>query len=676
MTENILIVDDEDHVRRVLIRILSKAGYQCVEADNALQARQFLDDRNFDLILCDIVMPGESGIDFIKYVSVKYPDIGVIMVTGIDDTRKANDALKVGVYGYIIKPFSEAQVLINVQNALRQRQLKIENQQHLENLEKRIQERTSELQVSEKKFRSISDSAQDAIIMMNPEGKIEFWNKAAEKIFGYSSKEALGQNLHRLIAPEHFHMPHDKAFETFKITGQGKAVGKTLELSAKTKDNKVIPVELSLSALKIRKKWHAVGIIRDITDRKQAEKELKEAHVKATQLLASISSIIVALDMEDRVVEWNQCAENSFSLTRNQVIGKKLSECPIDWDIKKVLREIDFCKTSGQKGNLDDTRLTLQNKEERLLGISFNPVLGLSGKIRGVLIHASDITNRRHLESQLAQAQKLESIGQLAAGIAHEINTPTQYVGDNTRFLKEAFEDTNRALKSYDQLFNAVKKNAVSDHLIQEVEKVVQKTDLIYLMEEIPTAIEQTLEGLARVTKIIRSMKEFSHPGADEKTTVDINSALENTITVARNEWKYVADVKIDFEANLPLVACLPGELNQVFLNIIINAAHAISDASEDGSGKKGIITAATRSNRNSVEIRISDTGRGIPEAIQPRIFDPFFTTKEVGRGTGQGLAISHTVIVEKHGGSINFETEIGKGTTFIIQLPIQNDKG
>ena len=676
MTENILIVDDEDHVRRVLVRILAKAGYQCVEANNALQARQCLEDQNYDLILCDIIMPEESGIEFIQYASAAYPDIAVIMVTGIDDTQKADEALKIGVYGYIIKPFSEAQVLINAQNALRQRQLKIENRHHLENLEKRIQERTSELQVSEKKFRSISDSAQDAIIMMNPEGKIEFWNKAAEKIFGYSSKEALGQNLHRLIVPEHFHMTHEKAFETFKSTGQGKAVGKTLELSARTKNDKEIPVELSLSALKIREKWHAVGIIRDITDRKIAEKDLKEAHVKATQLLASISSIIVALDMEDKIVEWNQCAEKSFGLTRNEVIGKKLSECPIDWDTKKVLREINLCKTSGKRGSLEDVRLTHQNKKERLLGVSFNPVLGLSGKIRGVLIHASDITNRRHLESQLAQAQKLESIGQLAAGIAHEINTPTQYVGDNTRFLKEAFEDTNRALKSYDQLFNAVKNNTVSDHLIQEVENVIQKTDLIYLMAEIPTAIEQTLEGLARVTKIVRSMKEFSHPGADEKTTVDINSALENTLTVARNEWKYVADVKTDFEADLPLVACLPGELNQVFLNIIINAAHAISDISEDGSGKKGIIAASTRSKRNSVEIRISDTGRGIPEDIQSRIFDPFFTTKEPGRGTGQGLAISHTVIVEKHGGSINFETETGKGTTFIIRLPIQNEEG
>ena len=554
MTENILIVDDEDHVRRVLARILAKAGYQCVEANNVLQARQCLEDRHFDLILCDIIMPGESGIDFIQYISVAYPDIAAVMVTGIDNTQTADEVLRAGVFGYIIKPFDEAQIMINVLNALRQRQLKIENRLYLENLENKIHERTAELQVSEKK--------------------------------------------------------------------------------------------------------------------------LKEAHVKATQLMASISSIIIALDLEDRIEEWNRCAEKSFVLTRDQVIGKKLSECPICWDVKTVSREIDLCRTSGKRSSLDDVRLTHQNKKKRLLGISFNPVLGASGKIRGVLIYASDITKRRHLESQLSQAQKLESIGQLAAGIAHEINTPTQYVGDNTRFLKESFEDIDRAFKSYGQLLRAVKENAVSDHLIQEVEKVVQETDLVYLLEEVPTAIEQTLEGVDRVAKIVRSMKEFSHPGVDEKTSVDINSALENTITVARNEWKYVADMKTDYEADLPLVPCLPGALNQVFLNIIINAAHAISDASEDNSNSKGVITASTRSNGNCVEIRISDTGRGIPEDIQPRIFDPFFTTKEVGKGTGQGLAISHAVIVEKHGGSISFETETGKGTTFIIQLPMQNEGG
>jgi len=218
-------------------------------------------------------------------------------------------------------------------------------------------------------------------------------------------------------------------------------------------------------------------------------------------------------------------------------------------------------------------------------------------------------------------------------------------------------------------LFDAVKKNAADDHLIQEVEKVVHETDIAYLMEEVPTAIEQTLEGLARVTKIVRSMKDFSHPGVDEKTTVDINNALENTITVARNEWKYVADVKTDFEADLPLVACLPGELNQVFLNIIINAAHAISDASEDGSGKRGIITASTQSNLKSVEIRISDTGRGIPEDIQPRIFDPFFSTKGA-RGTGLGLSVSYGII-EGHGGTIVVDSEMEKGTVFTITIPV-----
>jgi two-component system NtrC family sensor kinase len=552
VAENILIVDDEKHIRRLLEKILEKKGYHCTQAADASEARRCLEDHKVDLILCDIIMHGESGIDFIQYVSVAYPEIATVMVTGIDNTQKADEALNAGVYGYIIKPFDEAQILIGVHNALRQRKLKIENRQYLENLEEKIQERTDELRVS--------------------------------------------------------------------------------------------------------------------------EKNLKEAHVKATRLIASISSIIIALDLEDKIVEWNRCAEKSFGLTRNQVVGKKLSECPIDWDTERVLRKIHLCKTSGQRGSLDDVRLTNQNKKERLLGISFNPVLGVSGKIRGILIYAADITKRKYLESQLAQAQKLESIGQLAAGIAHEINTPSQYVGDNTLFLQEAFQDMDQAFKSYGQLFEAVKKNAVTDNLIQEVEKVIQETDLVYLMEEVPTAIGQTLEGVERVSKIVRSMKEFSHPGVDEKTSIDINRALENTITVARNEWKYVADMETDFEANLPLVPCLPGALNQVFLNIIINAAHAISDVVGDDSNGKKAIKVATKSNGNSVEIRISDTGPGIPEKIQPRIFDPFFTTKEVGKGTGQGLAISHSVIVEKHGGSIGFETETGKGTTFIIQIPIQSN--
>jgi signal transduction histidine kinase len=293
----------------------------------------------------------------------------------------------------------------------------------------------------------------------------------------------------------------------------------------------------------------------------------------------------------------------------------------------------------------------------------------------GFLLLAEEITERKIMESQLVQAQKLESIGQLAAGIAHEINTPTQYVGDNTRFLQESFTDISGLLEKYYLLLKAATAGPVSSELITEVENSVDEADIEYLLEEIPTAIQQSLEGVDRVSRIVRAMKEFSHPGVEGKTVIDINKAIESTIMVARNEWKYVAEMKTDFDPHLPLVPCLPGEFNQVILNILLNAAHAITDAVGDGSKGKGTITVSTRRDDEWAEIRISDTGTGIPEEVRTKIFDPFFTTKEVGKGTGQGLAISHSVIAEKHDGTITFETEMGKGTTFIIRLPISPDQ-
>jgi two-component system, NtrC family, sensor kinase len=198
----------------------------------------------------------------------------------------------------------------------------------------------------------------------------------------------------------------------------------------------------------------------------------------------------------------------------------------------------------------------------------------------------------------------------------------------------------------------------------------VEAADIAYLWEEIPKTIDQSLEGVRRVEKIVRAMKDFSHPGSDEKTAVDINKILESTITVCRNEWKYVAEMETDFAPGLPLIPCFAGEVSQVFLNIIVNGAHAIGDVTEGGSKGKGKISIRTGTVENGVQIRISDTGGGIPTEIQERVFDHFFTTKALGKGTGQGLAIAHRVVIDKHQGSLFFETEKGRGTTFVIELP------
>jgi len=277
----------------------------------------------------------------------------------------------------------------------------------------------------------------------------------------------------------------------------------------------------------------------------------------------------------------------------------------------------------------------------------------------------------REAETQFHQARRLEAIGRLAAGIAHEINTPTQYIGDNLRFLKEPFAALLDLLAKYRELAALAKDRRLAPELLAEIEAAEHALDLDYLAQEIPQAIGQSQEGVARVTAIVRAMKEFSHPGYAEKTDFDINRGIRSTVTVSRNEWKYVADLETDLDDSLTAVPCLPNEFNQVILNLIINAAQAIAEKIERRGGGKGRIVVSTRCDGEWAEIRVADDGPGIPKALQDKVFEPFFTTKEVGQGTGQGLAIARAVIVKKHGGRIALSSEEGKGATFIIRLPL-----
>ena len=330
-----------------------------------------------------------------------------------------------------------------------------------------------------------------------------------------------------------------------------------------------------------------------------------------------------------------------------------------------------FGEAAEREAGLPQMPVRLQRRD-RSFDLDYRPLLEAAGGVERVILVISDVTealakeqSELQMKAELVQALKLEAVGRLASGIAHEINTPIQFIGDNTYFIEEAFASLLGLLRLHQQAIDA---SPVSPDVRQELQRAADEADLPYLIEEGPKSISRTLEGVQRVATIVRAMKEFAHPDQKEMVATDLNRSLLATLEVARNEYKYVADVITDC-GDIPRVTCHASDLNQVFLNIIVNAAHAIEDVAK-GSESKGTIRVQTRLERDEVVIAISDSGGGIPEAIRDRIFDPFFTTKVVGRGTGQGLAIARSV-VEQHYGTLRFDTEPGKGTTFYIRLPL-----
>ncbi len=408
-------------------------------------------------------------------------------------------------------------------------------------------------------------------------------------------------------------------------------------------------------------------------ERRAAEAALRESEERFRQIAENVSGILWIFDaVTGRTIYVNRAYEKIF-----QKSCAGAYESPGVWldavhpeDRSRVADEVTGARRTG--GLDHEFRIVRPDGSIRWIRTRVFPIRDAAGSLYRLAGISDDITEQKMIQNQIAQSQKLETIGQLAAGIAHEINTPTQYVADNIRFLRDGFDELDRLLLRSERLFREARQGPVLPEALDKLEESVRDVDVGYLREEIPKAIEQSLEGIARITKIVRAMKDFSHPGLQERLPVDINQAIETTLTVAQNELKYVADVVTRFDRDIPSVPCYPNEINQVVLNILINAADAIADAVGRDSGKRGTISISTARVDSWAEIRIGDTGSGIPEKIRGRIFDPFFTTKDVGKGTGQGLALSHAIIVEKHQGSITFESEVDRGTIFIIRLPLQ----
>ena len=274
---------------------------------------------------------------------------------------------------------------------------------------------------------------------------------------------------------------------------------------------------------------------------------------------------------------------------------------------------------------------------------------------------------RRRLERELNQTHKLEAIGQLAGGISHEINTPMQYIKDNLGFLGDANADYRCILEAYRQLLEQAKEVPSLQAKAADIAVMLEQRDVDYLNDEVPKAIEQSINGAAQVVRLVGAMKDFAHPGSNKMEPEDINKLILNTLTISKNEWKLLADIDTQLADDLPKVDCYRGEISQVLLNLIVNATHAIEAT---GRGEKGRITVISEFAKGVVKIRVSDTGVGIKDEHREHLFNPFFTTKEVGKGSGQGLAIARDIVAVKHHGRLYFESVEGTGTTFFVELP------
>ncbi len=369
-----------------------------------------------------------------------------------------------------------------------------------------------------------------------------------------------------------------------------------------------------------------------------------------------IPACIYAKDAKSRFTAANKLVANRMGVEPADLIGKT---------------DFDFFPRSMAEKFFNDEQALIQSGEplidyeeiafdqtcglNRVMLTSKVPLRDASGNLTGVVGIGFDITERKSAEERMASSDRLESIGRLAAGVAHEINTPIQYLNDSVTFIREG---VGELLAYVDKL-----------HASME-QKPEENDDIEYLREELPPALSRVAEGLQRISEIVRSMKDFSHADQTEMSTVDLNRSIASTLVIARSEYKDVADLETDY-GDLPPVMCHGGQVNQVVLNLVVNSAHAIADRMKE-TGQRGRIRVSTRAEGDDVHIAIEDTGGGIPEAIRTRIFDPFFTTKEVGRGTGQGLSIVRNVIVKGHNGQLDFDTEMGKGTTFHLRLPVR----
>ena len=528
-----------------------------------------------------------------------------------------------------------------------------------------VEKRTKQLKFAKKQWEDTFDAVPDLISIHDKDYKIIRVNKALAERLNMDISSIIGKSCFEVMHNEKNPLsicPHTNSLKDGKT--------QIAEIFESKLDGDFL---VSTSPLKDEngEVFASVHVARDISDLKNVGKKLENQLKFMNTVIETIPNPIFIKDCEGIYTICNKAFADFWNVPKDKIIGKKTDEI-VSQESARIIGQQDEILFQKPGVQFFEVPFEIPGRGVRQAIYYKATFEDNQGKVAGLVGVVHDITERKQMEEQLARSQKLEAIGLLAAGIAHEINTPTQFIHTNVEFLAEAFNDCSEVVNQISIVTKGLKEGKPRSELLQEVLDDFDQNEFAEMREEVQDALNGTLEGVERITRIVDSMRYFSHPGSDKKELLDINNAIEHAITVSKNEWKYYADIVTDLDANLPQILGYSAPLNQVLLNIIVNAAQAISDSIGDSPERKGKISISTQQADKMVEIRIVDNGPGIDEKVIPNIFDPFFTTKKIGKGTGQGLALAHSVVVDKHEGSIEVKSRLGEGATFIIQLPIE----
>ncbi len=652
MVPVIICVDDEPGILESLSRDLRNqlsTAYEIETAESGEEALELIDELinervEIAMIISDFHMPKMNGGELLEKVTSKLPSTAKVLLTGLAELQDISSILnKSKLDKYILKPWKPSELKISIAEALLTYQLKHNLAIH----QSKAAERNTALEL-------IAQVTKTGSFTWVPESNTINFSSQWNSTFQHTSQQNTLDWYFSLIHPDYT----GKVKEFFhKLSNETITEN---ELEFKIKDGKgdwrwVINSAKLGKNMKIGSGSTIIFIEQDITEHKDKEQLLINAN-QINTILQHVSEQIIFLTSDGKVIwankneDGSQCAETDFTCYEQWGHTCTCQNCPVEK--VKITGESSYAEVKTDNG--------------KIYAATASPIHDENGKVLGIVHSRLDITRQKEMEAKLQHNQKMESVGQLAAGIAHELNTPIQYISDNLNFLKRAFESIQEKINEQVKIIHNDPVN--TDKIANNLQDMC---DNGYELKEAPNAFADALYGTSHIAKIVSAMKDFTHPEGSSPETSDLNQIVSNAVTISKNEWKYVAEVDTDFEDEILNITCMPGSLLQVIINMIVNSSHAIADKTTD-TEHIGNITIKTRKEGNNAIIELADNGTGIQDKHINNIFDPFFTTKEVGKGTGQGLAITHDIIVNKHKGKIDLKTINGEGTTFTLTLPIQ----